>query len=276
MKIAALQMVSAPDLASNLATAERLIDQAAAEGAQLVSLPEYFVQMGWRETDKFQIAEELGQGPIQDMLTAKARQHAVWVAGGSIPIKTLDPAKVTNTALLFNPQGEMVSRYDKMHLFSYQDGTRHLDEGRTMVAGTSVVAADTPFGRIGMSICYDLRFPELYRAMGRVDLILVPSAFTVPTGSAHWHVLLRARAIENQCYVLAAAQGGTHASGRQTYGHSMLIDPWGEVVAELPQGEGVVVGQMDPERLQSVRHNLQALQHRSLNTATAGTRGQHR
>lgn len=276
MKIAALQMVSAPDLASNLATAERLIDQAAAEGAQLVSLPEYFVQMGWRETDKFQIAEELGHGPIQDMLTAKARQHAVWVAGGSIPIKTLDPAKVTNTALLFNPQGEMVSRYDKMHLFSYQDGTRHLDEGRTMVAGAAVVAADTPFGRIGMSICYDLRFPELYRAMGRVDLILVPSAFTVPTGSAHWHVLLRARAIENQCYVLAAAQGGTHASGRQTYGHSMLIDPWGEVVAELPQGEGVVVGQMDPERLQSVRHNLQALQHRCLNTATAGTRGQHR
>ena len=266
MKIAALQMVSAPDLATNLATAERLIDQAAAEGAQLVSLPEYFVQIGLRETDKFQIAEEFGLGPMQEMLTAKARQHAIWVAGGSIPIKTLDPAKVTNTALLFNPQGEVVARYDKMHLFSYQDGTRHLDEGRTMVAGTSVVAADTPFGRIGMSICYDLRFPELYRAMGQVDLILVPSAFTVPTGTAHWSVLLRARAIENQCYVLAAAQGGTHASGRQTYGHSMLIDPWGEVVADLPLGEGVVMGQMDPERLQSVRHNLQALQHRRLNT----------
>jgi nitrilase len=273
MKIAALQMVSAPDLATNLATAERLIDQAAAEGAQLVSLPEYFVQIGLRETDKFQIAEEFGLGPVQEMLTAKARQHAIWVAGGSIPIKTLDPAKVTNTALLFNPQGDMVVRYDKIHLFSYQDGTRHLDEGRTMVAGTAVVAADTPFGRIGMSICYDLRFPELYRAMGQVDLILVPSAFTVPTGTAHWSVLLRARAIENQCYVLAAAQGGTHASGRQTYGHSMLIDPWGEVVADLPLGEGVVMGQMDPERLQSVRHNLQALQHRRLNTEMTVTSG---
>ena len=275
MKIAALQMVSAPDLATNLSTAERLIDQAASEGAQLVSLPEYFVQMGWRETDKFQIAEAFGQGPVQEMLMAKARQHAIWVAGGSIPIKTLDPAKVTNTALLFNPQGQMVARYDKVHLFSYQDGTRHLDEGRTMVAGKSVVTADTPFGRVGMSICYDLRFPELYRAMGEVALILVPSAFTVPTGTAHWRVLLRARAIENQCYVLAAAQGGTHASGRQTYGHSMLIDPWGEVVADLPEGEGIVMGQMDPERLQFVRHNLQALQHQRLNTATTGMRGQH-
>jgi nitrilase len=202
------------DLATNLATAERLMDQAAAEGAQLVSLPEYFVQMGLSETDKFHIAEALGQGPIQAMLSAKARQHAMWVAGGSIPIQTLDPAKVTNTALLFNPQGERVARYDKLHLFSYQDGTRHLDEGRTMVAGTSVVVAETPFGRVGLSICYDLRFPELYRAMGKVDLILVPSAFTVPTGTAHWHVLLRARAIENQCYLLAVGQGGRHDVGQ--------------------------------------------------------------
>jgi nitrilase len=265
MKIAALQMVSAPDLATNLAIAERLIDQAAADGAQLVSLPEYFVQMGLHETDKFQIAEEFGRGPMQEMLAAKARQHAIWVAGGSIPIKTQDPTKVTNTALLFNPQGEVVARYDKMHLFSYQDGTRNLDEGRTMAAGREVVTADTPLGRIGMSICYDLRFPELYRAMGEVDLILAPSAFTVPTGSAHWRVLLIARAIENQCYVLAAAQGGTHASGRQTYGHSMLVDPWGEVVSVLPHGEGVVMGEMDPERLKAVRHNLQALKHRRLN-----------
>ena len=269
MKIAALQMVSAPDLAANLATAERLIDQAAADGAQLVSLPEYFVQMGLHETDKFQIAEEFGRGPTQELLAAKAQQHAIWVAGGSIPIKTQDPAKVTNTALLFNPQGEVVARYDKMHLFSYQDGTRNLDEGRTMVAGREVVTADTPLGRIGMSICYDLRFPELYRAMGEVDLILAPSAFTVPTGSAHWRVLLTARAIENQCYVLAAAQGGTHANGRQTYGHSMLVDPWGEVVSVLPHGEGVVMGEMDPERLKSVRHNLQALKHRRLNTTSA-------
>jgi predicted amidohydrolase len=273
MKIAALQMVSTPDLATNLATASRLIDQAAAEGAQLVSLPEYFVQMGLRETDKFQIAEEFGQGPMQEMLADKAKQHGIWVAGGSIPIKTLDPAKVTNTALLFNPQGEVVARYDKMHLFSYQDGTCNLDEGRTMVAGTEIVTADTPFGRIGISICYDLRFPELYRAMDEVSLILVPSAFTVPTGSAHWSVLLRARAIENQCYVLAAAQGGTHLNGRQTYGHSMLIDPWGEVVSVLPQAEGVVVGEMDLEQLKSVRHNLQALRHRRLRTTATETQG---
>lgn len=266
MKIAALQMVSAPDLATNLATASSLIDQAVAHGAQLVSLPEYFVQMGLHETDKFQIAEGFGQGLMQEMLASKARQHDIWVAGGSITIKTKDQTKVTNTALLFNPQGEVVVRYDKLHLFSYQDGTRNLDEGRTMVAGTEIVTAETPFGRIGMSICYDLRFPELYRAMGEVDLILVPSAFTVPTGRAHWEVLLRARAIENQCYVLAAAQGGTHASGRQTYGHSILIDPWGEVLSALPQSEGVVMGEMDPERLKSVRHNLQALLHRRLNT----------
>jgi nitrilase len=266
MKIAALQMVSGPDLATNLATASRLIDQAVAHGAQLVSLPEYFVQMGLHETDKFKIAEVFGQGPMQEMLASKAQQHAIWVAGGSVPIKTHDPAKVTNTALLFNPQGEVVARYDKIHLFSYQDGTRDLDEGRTMLAGTKITTTDTPFGRIGMSICYDLRFPELYRAMGEVDLILVPSAFTVPTGSAHWKVLLRARAIENQCYVLAAAQGGTHASGRQTYGHSMLIDPWGEVLSVLHEGEGVVIGEMDPERLKSVRQNLQALRHRHTNT----------
>jgi len=269
MKIAALQMVSGPELAQNLATAARLIDEAAADGAQLVSLPEYFVQMGWHETDKFRIAEDFGHGPIQDMLAAKARQHAIWLAGGSMPVKTDDAAKVTNTALLFNPQGEVVARYDKMHLFSFQDGVRSLDEGRTMVAGRACVTADTSFGRVGMSICYDLRFPELYRSMGEIDLILVPSAFTVPTGKAHWQVLLRARAIENQCYVLAAAQGGVHASGRQTYGHSMLVDPWGEVVSSLAEGEGVVIGEMDLQRLDSVRHDLQALRHRRMAIATS-------
>lgn len=269
MKIAALQMVSGPELAQNLVTAARLIDQAAAGGARLVSLPEYFVQMAWHESDKFRIAEDFGRGPIQEMLAAKARQHAIWVAGGSFPVKTADAAKVTNTALLFNPQGEVVARYDKMHLFSFQDGMRSLDEGRTMVAGHECVTAQTPFGRVGMSICYDLRFPELYRSMGEIDLILVPSAFTVPTGTAHWKVLLCARAIENQCYVLAAAQGGVHVSGRQTYGHSMLIDPWGEVVSSLAEGEGVVIGEMDPKRLASVRHNLQALRHRRMAIATA-------
>lgn len=266
MKVAAIQMVSTPERDENLAAAARLIDEAAAAGARLVSLPEYFCQFGWRETDKFQIAEAEGSGPIQEMLAAKARQHGIWLAGGSLPLKTPDPAKVTNTALLFNPQGEVVVRYDKLHLFSFQDGERSLDESRTMVAGQHCVAADTDVGRVGMSICYDLRFPELYRALGVVDLILVPSAFTETTGRAHWELLLRARAVENQCYVLAAAQGGTHANGRRTFGHSLLVDPWGEVVASLPLGEGVVMGEMSAERLQSVRRMVPALQHRRLRT----------
>lgn len=267
MKVAAIQMVSTPGRDENLATAARLIDEAAAAGARLVSLPEYFCQFGWKETDKFQIAEDAGRGPIQELLAAKARQHGIWLAGGSLPLKTPDPAKVTNTALLFNPQGEVVARYDKLHLFSFQDGERSLDESRTMVAGRQCVAADTGVGRVGMSICYDLRFPELYRALGELDLILVPSAFTETTGRAHWELLLRARAVENQCYVLAAAQGGTHANGRRTFGHTLLVDPWGEVVASLPLGEGVVIGELDMQRLQSVRRMVPALRHRRLRTA---------
>ena len=252
MKVAAIQMVSTPDRDENLAAAARLIDEAAAAGARLVSLPEYFCQFGWKETDKFQIAEAEGSGPIQDLLAAKARQHGLWLAGGSLPLTTADPAKVTNTALLFDPQGQVVVRYDKLHLFSFQDGERSLDESRTMVAGRQCVVADTAVGRVGMSICYDLRFPELYRALGEVDLILVPSAFTETTGRAH--------------YVLAAAQGGTHANGRRTYGHSLLVDPWGEVVASLPLGEGVVLGELSAERLQSVRKMVPALRHRRLRT----------
>lgn len=266
MKVAALQMVSTPDRDENLAAAAGLIDQAAAAGARLVSLPEYFCQFGRRETDKFQIAEDAGQGPIQQMLAAKARQHGLWLASGSLPLKTPDPAKVTNTALLFDPQGRVAARYDKLHLFSFQDGERSLDESRTMVAGQQCVAADTDLGRVGMSICYDLRFPELYRALGVVDLILVPSAFTETTGRAHWELLLRARAVENQCYVLAAAQGGTHANGRRTFGHSLLVDPWGEVLACQPLGEGVVLGEIDPGRLQAVRRMVPALTHRRLRT----------
>ena len=267
MKVAAIQMVSTPERDENLAAAARLIDEAAAAGARLVSLPEYFCQFGWKETDKFQIAEDYGRGPIQELLAAKSRQHGVWLAGGSLPLKTPDPAKVTNTALLFNPRGEVVARYDKLHLFSFQDGERSLDESRTMVAGQQCVAVDTGVGRVGMSICYDLRFPELYRALGDVDLILVPSAFTETTGRAHWELLLRARAVENQCYVLAAAQGGIHANGRRTFGHSLLVDPWGEVVASLPLGEGFVIGELDMQRLQSVRRMVPALRHRRLRTA---------
>ncbi|MBU3737732.1 MAG: carbon-nitrogen hydrolase family protein [Rhodoferax sp.] len=266
MKVAAVQMVSTPVRDENLAVAARLIDAAAAAGARLVSLPEYFCQFGWKETDKFQIAESPGSGPIQELLAAKARQHGIWLAGGSLPLKTPDPAKVTNTALLFDPQGRQAARYDKLHLFSFQDGERSLDESRTMVAGRQCVAVDTDIGRLGLSICYDLRFPELYRALGDVDLLLVPSAFTETTGRAHWELLLRARAVENQCYVLAAAQGGTHANGRRTFGHSLLVDPWGEVLASRPLGEGLVVGDISAERLRSVRTMIPALRHRRLRT----------
>lgn len=269
MKIAAIQMVSSPSLADNLAVAENLIDEAVHGGATLVLLPEYFCQIGLHETDKFAIAEAFGEGPIQACLAAKARQHGVWIAGGSLPLATTQAPKVTNTTLLFGPTGEVKARYDKLHLFSYLDGTRDIDESRTMVAGTEMVTAQTEFGRVGLSICYDLRFPELYRAMQQVDLILVPSAFTQTTGRAHWEVLLRARAIENQCYVLAAAQGGTHANQRQTFGHSMLIDPWGDVVASLPQGEGVVIGEMSQDRLRSVREAIPALKHRRIPGPTA-------
>lgn len=264
MKIAAIQMVSSAVLAENLATAGQLIDQAADAGARLVSLPEYFCQIGLHETDKYAIAEPLGTGPIQDFLAAKARQHQIWLAGGSLPLTTLQPPKVSNTSLLYSPSGEVVARYDKLHLFHYQDGTRKLDESRTMVPGNTLVAAQTDLGRIGLTICYDLRFPELVRAMGPVDLLLVPSAFTETTGRAHWEVLLRARAIENQCYVLAAAQGGVHTNGRQTHGHSMLVDPWGDVVACLPSGAGVVMSEMDLERLASVRKAIPTHQHQRL------------
>ena len=266
MKVAAIQMVSTPQRDENLATAARLIDSAAAQGAQLVSLPEYFCHFGWKETDKFQIAEAEGRGPIQDLLAAKAREHGLWLAGGSLPLKTPDPSKVTNTALLFDPQGRVAARYDKLHLFSFQDGERSLDEGRTMVAGRQCVAADTAVGRVGLSICYDVRFPELYRALGEVDLILVPSAFTETTGRAHWELLLRARAVENQAYVLAPAQGGRHETGRRTWGHSMLVGPWGEVLASQALGEGVVVGELSAERLKAVRSMVPALRHRRLRT----------
>lgn len=205
---------------------------------------------------------------MQDCIASKARQHGVWIAAGSLPLRIEQSEKVSNTSLLFGPDGTVKARYDKLHLFSYLDGERDIDESRTMEAGTEVVTAQTDVGRVGLSICYDLRFPELYRAMEGVDLILVPSAFTETTGRAHWEVLLRARAVENQCYVLAAAQGGIHENGRRTFGHSMLIDPWGEIVASLPQGEGVVIGEISPERLASVRQSIPALKHRRFPAAT--------
>lgn len=263
-RVAAVQMVSAPDVAASLEQARALIDEAAALGAALVVLPEHFALMGRAETDKVDAGERDGAGPIQDFLAESARRAGLWLVGGSIPLRSPVPGKVYNSCLVYAADGERVGRYDKIHLFGLDLGGERFTESRTIVPGTAVTALATPFGRIGLSICYDVRFPELYRAMGPVDLILVPSAFTVTTGRAHWEPLLRARAIENLAYVVAPAQGGRHPSGRETHGHSMIVDPWGEVLASRARGPGVVVADVDPNFLTEVRSGLPALEHRTI------------
>lgn len=316
--VAAIQMLSGITLEKNLSRAQALIDQAAAKGAQLVLLPEYFCLMGSNELDKVKIAEPLGNGPIQTMLANAAKKNKIWLIGGTVPIITENDteedscttfvsksktrptppqrvdaghehsehrttanlerlagstsvSKVRNTSVIYNPDGDLVQHYDKIHLFSYQGESENYDEAHTIVAGKKIATCfiNTPLEvlHIGLSVCYDLRFPELYRHMGKpnpLDLIVVPAAFTYATGQAHWEVLLRARAIENQCYVLAAAQGGTHENGRQTWGHSMLIDPWGKILAQLENGEGIVSGNIDRKHIDTIRKNLPALTHQVL------------
>ena len=263
-RIAAVQMVSTPVPEENFAAARRMVADAARQGAQLVLLPEYWPIMGRKEADKVAHAERPDDGPIQAFMAELAREHGIWLIGGTLPMVAAEPDKVLNTSMVYNPQGERVLRYDKIHLFSFTRGDESYDEARTIVHGSRVAAFDAPFGRVGLSVCYDLRFPELYRAMGDCTLIVVPAAFTYTTGQAHWEVLLRARAIENQCYVLAAAQGGRHPNGRRTWGHSMLIDPWGEVKAVLPEGEGVVIGDIEPQHMARLRESLPALKHRRI------------
>ena len=264
IKIAAVQMISGPDVAPNLATAGRLVGEAAAAGAQLVALPEYFPLIGATDADRLAAREIEGSGPIQDFLARTARRHGVWLVGGSIPLMAENPAKLRNTCLVFDPQGIRLARYDKIHLFGFNKGEEAYDEAATIERGDRLVAFDSPLGRIGIAICYDLRFPELFRAMGDVDLLVLPAAFTETTGRAHWKLLLRARAVENQCYVLAAAQGGQHPNGRMTHGNSMVIDPWGEVLARMDKGEGVVIGELDRQRIVDTRASLPALKHRIL------------
>lgn len=263
-RIAAIQMISTPVLEENMATATRLMRQATQQGAKLMLLPEYWPVMGMHENDKIAIAEQNEGGVIQDFMSAAARENAIWLIGGTLPMVAGETGKVLNTMMVYNPQGERVARYDKIHLFSFTRGAESYDEARTIVHGNAVQTFDAPFGKVGLSVCYDLRFPELYRAMGDCRLIVVPAAFTYTTGKAHWEILLRARAIENQCYVLAAAQGGRHLNGRTTWGHSMLIDPWGEIKSVLNDGEGLVIGDIDPHHLAGVRENLPALSHRKL------------
>jgi predicted amidohydrolase len=264
VRVAAVQMVSTPRVEENIASARRLIADAAQQGAQLVLLPEYWPIMGMQESDKVALAEQPDTGPIQQFMAKTAHEHRIWLIGGTLPMISPEADKVLNTMMVYNPAGERVIRYDKIHLFSFTKGNESYDEARTIVHGTQVAAFDAPFGRVGLSVCYDLRFPELYRAMGDCTLIVMPAAFTYTTGKAHWEVLLRARAIENQCYMLAAAQGGEHPNGRRTWGHSMLIDPWGEIKAEVKEGEGIVIGDIEPHHLEQIRENLPALKHRRL------------
>jgi nitrilase len=264
LRVAAVQTVSGGDVAANLREIEPLVAEAVSQGARLVVLPEYFGVFGARATDKVDVRETEGEGVQQTFLARLARSHGIWLIGGTVPVAIADPGRVRSALLVFGPDGSRLARYDKMHLFAFNQGEERYDEGRTIEPGTEPASFDAPCGRVVLSVCYDLRFPELYRRFRDVALILVPSAFTAVTGAAHWHVLLRARAIENQCYVLAAAQGGTHPGGRRTYGHSVIIDPWGIVVAERDQGPGVIVADVDPERIAQVRRELPALEHRRL------------
>ena len=264
MTVASLQMIATPDLERNLDIAQRLIGHAAKQGARMVLLPEYFCLMGHKDTDKLAIAEPIGNGPIQQFLADQAVVRNLHIVAGTLPIASEVDGRVYNTTLVFNPQGECTARYDKIHLFCFTKGQESYDEARVLLPGKVPVVADVEGFKIGLSVCYDLRFPELYRAMGLVDLIVMPAAFTYTTGRAHWEVLMRARAIENQCYVLACGQGGVHENGRRTWGHSMLVNPWGEVENVLEEGEGVVLGQLDPAKIVDVRNSLPALTHRVL------------
>ena len=270
MRVAAVQMVSAPDWPANRAAADRLVRQAAAAGAGLVLLPEYFCLIGHRDSDKLALAEDAGHGPMQAFLAGLAAELGIWLVAGTLPVRGAAEGRVLNRSIVYGPDGREAGHYDKVHLFAFDNGRESYDEGRVLEAGREPVAVQCgplPDGRrlrVGLSVCYDLRFPELYRALMQppCDLLCVPAAFTHTTGEAHWELLLRARAIENQCYVLAAAQGGTHANGRRTWGHSMVVGPWGEILDQLPEGEGFVSAEIEPQRLNAVRTQLPALRHR--------------
>ena len=277
MIVAALQMVSSGVVADNLAQARVLLEQASAQGAELAVLPEYFCLIGARDSDKLAIQESLGAGPIQDFIASQARKLGMWIVAGTLPVTPATPAiagevqRVFNTSLAFDPQGTCVARYDKMHLFRYDNGREAYDESRVLQAGSTptqfaLASRDGHTWQVGMSVCYDLRFSELYRSYAArgAELLLVPSAFTHTTGQAHWEVLLRARAIENLSFVAAAAQGGTHPSGRRTWGQTMLVDPWGTVLAQQASEPGVVIAELDAAQLAQFRSQLPALQHRLL------------
>ncbi|MBG6115500.1 MULTISPECIES: carbon-nitrogen hydrolase family protein [unclassified Polaromonas] len=268
MKIAAIQMVSGTGVQANLDAAHRLLAQAAGQGAELAVLPEYFCIMGLQDTDKLKVREHAGSGLIQDFLSRSARELDMWIVGGTLPTATGDAGRARNSSLVYAPSGTCVARYDKIHLFRFDHGGEAHDETRVLDPGNQPVrfelaSRDGHIYTVGLSVCYDLRFPELYRAL-KADVLLVPSAFTWITGQAHWELLLRARAIENLAYVVAAAQGGVHENGRRTWGHSMVVGPWGEILAVQAEGPGVVMSEVQASRLQEVRQRLPALNHRVL------------
>ncbi len=265
-KVAAIQMASGPNVAGNLSEARRLIARAAEQGARLVVLPEFFAIMGMNEQEKIAVREQQDTGPIQQFLSEAARRHKIWLIGGSIPLAANSPDKVLNSCLVYDDNGTRVARYDKIHLFSLSLGNEAYDEAQTIEPGNRIVVLDTPFGRVGLAVCYDLRFPELFRAMKDIDIIALPAAFTETTGKMHWEVLVRARAIENLAYVIASAQGGYHVNGRETHGNSMIVDPWGRVLDRLPRGSGVVIAEINRNYQASLRSSLPALNHRTIHS----------
>jgi predicted amidohydrolase len=266
MKVAALQMTTGPEVPANLEIARALLEDAARRGAKLAVLPENFAFMGLADADKRQVAEQQGQGPIQDFLARSARELRLWVIAGTAPLRVANEGRVAAASLVYDDAGQFVARYDKIHLFDVDipGRTEPYRESANVAPGAQPQVVDTPAGRVGLSVCYDIRFPELYRRLSEsgAQILSIPSAFTVPTGRAHWETLMRARAIENLCYVIAPAQSGFHASGRETYGDSMIVDYWGRILARRPRGQGVVVADLDLTAQAKVREEFPALRHR--------------
>ena len=267
--VAAIQMVSTDTVSKNLELAERLIEEAVSKKAKLITLPENFPLMGKRDEDRLAITESYNDGPLQLFLNEQSKRYKIWLLGGTIPLKSNNPEKVFATNLLFNPDGDCIARYDKIHLFDVMLDGRDEEsyrESKTFESGNDVVVVKTEIGNIGLSVCYDLRFPEMYRKMHQknVQIITAPSAFTATTGKAHWETLLRTRAIENLCYLIASNQGGVHANGRKTWGHSMIVDPWGEILAEVTEKTGVAIAKIDINKQINLRKRFPTLTHRKL------------
>jgi len=266
--IAAIQMASGPNVGANLLEAERLITDAVNAGAGLVVLPENFAFMGKAEQDKLALREKDGEGPMQDFLVQIAKRLGIWVVGGTVPLEAENPNKIRAACMVYDSQGNRVARYDKIHLFDVNlvEANERYSESETIEPGDKAIVLDTPFGRLGIAVCYDLRFPEMFRNMldEGMEILALPASFTAITGAAHWELLVRARAVENLCYMVAAAQGGFHINGRETYGHSMVVSPWGNILAELATGAGAVTAPLDLEGLASIRRSFPALEHRQL------------